>query len=107
MSSEQADDLNLKVIPEEGPKRQFALANGTVMEAIGHVTTSCAFASGTASGNRLLCIFYVFKKLAVSVIMGLLFLRKTETLSRHRNRLVELEIPLQQSLRINLIGCPK
>lgn len=39
--------------------------------------------------------------------MGLEFLHATETLTKHRNRLVEQLIPSMQALRVNSIGAPK
>jgi hypothetical protein len=53
------------------------------------------------------CIFFVFQKLAVLIIMGMEFLEKTETLSKHRDCLVEEIVPILQDFRVQAVGQPK
>ncbi|KAM0512462.1 hypothetical protein ACHAPE_008785 [Trichoderma viride] len=44
---------------------------------------------------------------ALLLIMGVDFLQETETLSKHKDRLIEQFIPAMQSLRVNSVGKPK
>ncbi|KAJ4160271.1 hypothetical protein NW754_003397 [Fusarium falciforme] len=88
--------------------RQFTVANGKMVKAVGQVSTRCRFVAGTPSGiTSFECVFHVFNTLAVPLIMGADFLQQTETLNKHRDRLVEQPIPAMQALRVNSIGRPK
>jgi hypothetical protein len=51
--------------------------------------------------------FFIFQKLAVPIIMGMEFLEKTETLGKHRDRLVEESVPILQNFRVQAVGQPK
>lgn len=109
ISLELVDKLGLEIeqVGSDQP-RQFSIANGKIVTALGQVSTSCSFASGSLSEpSKLECTFYVFQTLAVQLIMGLEFLQETETLSKHKDRLVEQFIPAMQSLRVNSVGKSK
>ncbi|KAI0439364.1 hypothetical protein F4803DRAFT_554140 [Xylaria telfairii] len=108
MSLEFVNRLGLKTRGSGNEPRRFSLANGKVTEAIGQVTSQCSFGAGSPSDISILdCIFHVFKSLAVPVIIGMEFLEQTETLSKHRDRLVEQLVPSMQALRVNSIGRPR
>ncbi|KAM6532833.1 hypothetical protein FALCPG4_005882 [Fusarium falciforme] len=109
ISLELATSLGLKTQQNSSDEpRQFTVANGKTVTAVGQVSTSCRFAAGTPSDiTKLECIFHVFNTLAVPLIMGVDFLQRTETLSKHRDRLVEQVVPAMQSLRVNSVGRPK
>lgn len=109
ISLELVTSLGLKTEQNSSDEpRQFAVANGKIVTAVGQVSTSCRFAAGAPSDiTDLECIFHVFSTLAVPLIMGVDFLQQTETLSKHRDRLVEQVVPAMQSLRVNSVGRPK
>ncbi|KAJ8129411.1 hypothetical protein O1611_g4221 [Lasiodiplodia mahajangana] len=108
MSLEFVNRLGLKVHGSGHEPRRFSLANGKITEAMGQVTAQCSFGAGSPSDISMLgCIFHVFKSLAVPVIIGMEFLEQTETLSKHRDRLVEQLVPSMQALRVNSVGRPR
>ncbi|RSL98897.1 hypothetical protein CDV31_012418 [Fusarium ambrosium] len=109
ISLELVTSLGLKTEQtSSGEPRQFTVANGNIVTAVGQVSTKCRFAVGTPSSiTSLECVFHVFNTLAVPLIMGVNFLQQTETLSKHRDRLVEHSFPVMQALRVNSVGRPK
>ncbi|OIW31970.1 hypothetical protein CONLIGDRAFT_629660 [Coniochaeta ligniaria NRRL 30616] len=93
--------------PKNEPKR-FSIANGRIVEAIGEVHAKCSFAAGSSARASIFdCVFHVFSSLAVPVIVGMDFLQQTETLSKHRDRLVEELVPATRALRVNSVGRPR
>ena len=81
-------------------QQKFRLGNGRIIHAIGQVTLDCAFFMNP--DVQLSCSFYVFWSLITPLIMGMSFLDETETLSKHKNRLVdESWIPCPQICSIN------
>jgi hypothetical protein len=108
ISMELVRRLNLMLDTPDSQATSFSLANGKIVQAVGQVSTSCCFTSPSEQGSSVIdCVFHVFRSLAVPVIMGLEFLHATETLTKHRSRLVEQLIPSMQALRVNSIGAPK
>ncbi|KAI1170120.1 hypothetical protein F4777DRAFT_595490 [Nemania sp. FL0916] len=108
ISLELVNRLGLKIHDSGREIREFSLANGKIIEAVGQVTAQCSFGAGPPSDVSILdCIFHVFQSLAVPVIIGMQFLEQTETLSKHRDRLVEQIIPSMQALRVNSVGKPR
>lgn len=106
MSLELVNKLGLEIeqIGSDEP-RQFSVANGKIVTALGKVSTNCSFATGSLSEpSKLQCTFFVFRTLVVQLIMGVDFLQETKTLSKHKDRLVEQFLPAMQSLRVNSIG---
>lgn len=103
MTLEEADRIGLKVTSEADDLKEFCLANGKTISCVGKAISACNFSQGSASPNSLVAVFYVFQTLVEPIIMGLEFLELTETLSKHRDRLVELEVPPSQPLRVLLI----
>ncbi|KAM0266698.1 hypothetical protein ACHAPA_006620 [Fusarium lateritium] len=88
--------------------KEFSLANGKFVQSLGCVHIACGFALGTPLPTPSLeCVFYVFKTLAVPMIMGMGFLVATETLSKHTDRLLEQTIFGTQALRVNSVGKSK
>ena len=107
ISSELANRLGLLVTDtEQEIWPSFSLANGTRVSAIGRVTVTCGF---ERDPNYAVfdCVFYVFQKLAVPMIIGMEFLDSTETMTRNRNRLIEQIVPSMQALRVSSIGRPE
>lgn len=108
MSLEFANSVGLEVQKPDHEPRRFSIASGKIVEAVGRVDAQCSFAVGSSVHDSLLdCVFHVFNSLAVPVIMGLDFLQRTETLTRHRDRLIEEPVPVVQTLRVNSVGKPK
>jgi hypothetical protein len=69
---------------------RMMMATRSSMTSMGTVTAPVSFASGCDNGQMIMCHFNVLKKLAVPILMGEPFLRATETLSKYRDRLVQL-----------------
>ncbi|KAF2269357.1 hypothetical protein CC78DRAFT_453198 [Lojkania enalia] len=89
-------------------KQQFVLASGKVVQAIGQVTAPCGFGVDTSPLPTLLrCVFHVFVKLATPIIMGMAFLEETETMTKHRHRLVRVPRPAIQALQVYSLGRPR
>ncbi|KAM5344700.1 hypothetical protein ACJ41O_010562 [Fusarium nematophilum] len=99
--------LQVQETSDDEPRR-FSLANGKIVSAVGQVTTRCSFAAGFSTADQNIeCTFHVFSVLAVPAIMGVEFLRRTETLTKHTDRLVEELVPSMQALRVNSVDRPK
>lgn len=108
MSREIADQLGLPIMEVQDPAPStFVLANGRTVSSIGQVHLRCAFKQGSPASSILDCVFYVFQTLAVPMIMGFEFLYATETLTKHRDRLIEELVPSSRSLRVCTVGRPK
>ncbi len=99
-------------------ERAFALANGKVVKSLGVASILCSFgasdgvnksdpAAAAAAATNLSLMVHVFESLAVPAILGAAFLEKTETFTKHRDRLVEELVPAFQSLRVCSVGKPK
>jgi aspartyl protease len=107
MSEDLVKALGLRIQRAAEDKKQFSLANGKTVGAVGRVTTRFSFASGSSRASPPECIFYVFSSLAVPVIMGMEFLKQTETLTKHTDRMTEQTMPTMQALRVNSLGKAK
>lgn len=108
MSREIAEKLNLQIkkVQDSSPST-FVLANGRTISAVGEVSLKCAFKQGSPATALIECVFYVFQTLAVPMIMGIQFLYSTETLTKHRDRLVEELVPSTRPLRVCSVGRSK
>jgi hypothetical protein len=111
ISLETVRKLEMKMEEPKDEPRKFSLANGKVVKAIGQVPMRFSFVAksshSSVESSFFDCIFQVFASLAVPAIIGMEFLNRTETLSKHTDRLVEQHIPGTQSLRVSSIGTPK
>jgi hypothetical protein len=84
---ETAIAIGLKDEIDDSNSELFTIANGKQIKSAGRVFVECAFARDP---NVIkICVFHVFTRLVVPLIMGAGFLRETETLSLYRNRLQE------------------
>lgn len=92
------------VLPE---RKQFALANGEIVEAIGQIESVCSFGIETEPSATMTCIFYILLKAAMPIIMCLDFLKQTKTMTEHRDRLVRVERPAYQALSVCSVGKPR
>ncbi|KAM0348432.1 hypothetical protein ACHAP4_010947 [Fusarium culmorum] len=102
------NQLKVEMQAIQAEPKEFSLANGKVVQALGCVHIACGFAVGTPLPTPSIeCVFYVFNTLAVPMIMGMGFLVATETLSKHTDRLLEQTISGMQALRVNSVGKSK
>lgn len=108
ISAELTQALGLTIVEAADEKRQFMLANGKIVEAVGQVATHCSFGIESSQiSASMSCIFHVFLRLASPIIMGMAFLEQTETLTKHRDRLVRIPRPSLQALQVYSVGRPK
>lgn len=108
ISQKLADQLGLQVRGIEDPAPPtFVLANGRTVSAVGQAHLKCTFMKAFPDMDLIDCVFYVFQTLAVPMIMGIEFLHATETLTKHRDRLVEELVPSTQALRVCSVGRSK
>jgi hypothetical protein len=70
----------------------FRLPNRKIIKAVGRITANLRFARSDLSNEMgsMTCHFNVFRNLAISTLIGMVFLDTTQTLSKHTSRLVEL-----------------
>lgn len=83
----------------------FTLGNGKLVESIGRVSVECRFARDPSM--VMTCVFHVFSKLIVPLIMGAGFLRETATLTNHRDRLRERSLDAGLPLKVMHINGTK
>lgn len=93
-----------EVLPE---KKEFALANGKLIEAIGRIESPCSFGVETNSLVTMTCAFYVLLKTVTPIIMGQSFLEQTKTMTEHRDRLVRVPTPAFQALSVCSVDNPR
>ena len=85
MSRDLISHLNLRIDNSPEHHKQFRLANGNFVSALGRISVKCAFAKDPSIELR--CTFYIFSQLISPIIMGMAFLDETETLVKYRHRL--------------------
>ncbi|KAI0177122.1 hypothetical protein BJ166DRAFT_506181 [Pestalotiopsis sp. NC0098] len=107
MTLEEAQRLGLPMTSKEEDVKEFCLADGKIIRSLGKVISSINFSQGSASADALTTFFYVFQTLVEPIIIGLKFLELSETFSKHRDRLVELDVPQSLPLRVLSIGGPR
>ena len=76
-------DLKMDNAPEY--RKEFRVANGKSVWALGRIMVKCFFAKDRTL--ELHCTFYVFKHLTSALIMGMPFLEETQTLVKYQYRL--------------------
>lgn len=89
--SRLVSELKIPIRKEKSGCKSFQLGNEKFMKALGRIRASCAFAKDSIAGQTK-CWFYVLSDLAVPMIMGSSFLKRTETLSAFTQWLEE-QIP--------------
>ncbi|KAF1842060.1 uncharacterized protein K460DRAFT_178202 [Cucurbitaria berberidis CBS 394.84] len=87
--------------------KEFELANGKIVEAIGQIESSCSFGVESELSVSMTCIFYVLLRVATPIIMGMGFLEETKTMTEHRERLVRVPRPAFQALSVCSVGRPR
>lgn len=107
MSDDVAKTLGYSEYDVLSERKQFALANGKIVEAIGQIESVCSFGIETEPSATMTCIFYILLKAAMPIIMGLDFLEQTKTMTEHRDRLVRVKRPAYQALSVCSVGTPR
>jgi hypothetical protein len=87
--------------------KQFKLANGKIVEAVGKITSRCAFGVEADSEMSMSCLFYILARVVAPIIMGIHFLEETNTMTEHRERLVRVPRPALQALSVCSIDRPR
>ena len=96
-------DVKMDFAPEHC--KEFRIANGRSVWALGRITVNCAFAKDRTVELR--CIFYVFQTLTSALIMGMPFLDETETLVKHQHRLQPRTIPSFRPIQMSSLNSPR
>lgn len=100
-----AQALGYNILTSPSQNRTFALANGSIVEAVGEIIAECSFGlETTPAAVPMTLVFYVFMKLASPIIMGLAFLEQTRTLSDHRYRLLRVPRLAHQPIQVYSVG---
>jgi len=108
ISLDLAQALGYNILNSHCQNRTFALANGSIVEAVGEIIAECSFGMETTPTTVPMTLaFYVFMKLASPIIMGLAFLEQTETMSKHRDRLLRVPRPAYQPIQVYSVGRPR
>lgn len=99
----QSLHLQLDSTPER--QREFRMANGNLIKAIGRTMADCYFAKDPLVGLR--CCFYVFEQLISPLIMGMAFLEGTQTLASNRHRLEPHMVPRALPFQLYSLDYPR
>ena len=96
-------NLNMDTAPEH--RKEFRVANGRSVWALGRIMVTCAFAKDRTL--ELHCTFYVFANLTSSLIMGMPFLDETQTLVKYQYRFQPRTIPSFGPLQLSSLNNPR
>lgn len=97
----------LRVDIDSSPESQkeFRVANGKFVRALGRVVLEVAFAKEPST--QLFCTFYIFTHLIIPMIMGMSFLDSTETLVKYKHRLQAYTPPTAGPLQLCSLNSPR
>jgi len=106
ISRDVAELLGLRIDCDQRWTREFMIGNGAIIESIGRAVANCSFGreSHLHYSASIECIFYVFRKLASPMLMGIDFLNSTKTMTEGRARLVTRPVRRLGPLRLRNIG---
>ncbi|KAI8937237.1 hypothetical protein NX059_006446 [Plenodomus lindquistii] len=107
ISNDLARTLGLQAYNVTPHTRQFTLANGKVVEALGLVKSICTFGADVATAVSMSCIFHVLLHVTSPIIMGMEFLNETKTMTEHRDRLVRVPRSGFQALSVCSLERPR
>lgn len=96
-------DLKMDTAPEH--RKEFRVANGKSVWALGRIMVKCSFAKDRTLEFH--CAFYVFKTLTSALIMGMAFLDETQTLAKYQYRLQPRTIRLLGPVRLDSLNNPR
>ncbi|KAL9025515.1 MAG: hypothetical protein Q9196_005673, partial [Gyalolechia fulgens] len=105
MMLDLAQSLHLQLDSTPEHQREFRMANGKLVKAVGRTMADCCFAKDPTVELR--CLFYVFQQLISPLIMGMAFLEETQTLARNRHRLESRMIPRALPLQLCSLDYPR
>ncbi|KAL9002109.1 MAG: hypothetical protein Q9188_004949 [Gyalolechia gomerana] len=100
-----AQSLHLQLDSTPERQREFRMANGNLIKAIGRTMADCYFAKDPLVGLR--CCFYVFEQLISPLIMGMPFLEETQTLASNRHRLEPRMVPGALPFQLHSLDYPR
>lgn len=101
ISEEVTRKLGLSRADEVSDRKEFALADGTTVNALGRVELACSFGTEAESFKTMTCMFYVVRKNLTPIMMGLSFLEEMGTMSGHREALVHVPTSVLQALSVH------
>ena len=105
IAADVVSSLHLKMDSEPEHQRDFRLANGALVKALGRILILCSFARDRTV--ELYSAFYVFKQLICPILMGMPFLDQTETLVKYRHRLQARTAPSYGPLQLSSLNSPR
>ena len=105
MLEDLAVSLGLQIDSAPEVQKEFRIANGKIVKALGRTTANCCFAKDRTVELR--CFFYVFQHLISPLIMGMAFLDETETLAKYRHRLELRNISPTHPFQLCSLGYPR
>ena len=97
--------LGLKMDTAPEHHKEFRVANGRSVWALGRITIKCTFAKDYTLD--LQCTFYVFKTLTSALIMGMPFLDETQTLVKYQYRFQPRSIPSFRPIQLSSLNNPR
>jgi hypothetical protein len=105
ISYAQAVAMGYTIKPNTNSRVRFQLPNGRTIRPLGYVDVPVQFAKHVGpEAASMVCRFNVFEKLALPVLIGMAFLRATETITKYTSRMVYLPSTWKRSLRLCAIG---
>lgn len=96
-------DLKMDTAPEH--RKEFRVANGKSVWALGRIMLKCSFANDRTLDFH--CTFYVFKTLTSALIMGMAFLDETQTLTKYQYRLQPRTIRSFKPVQLSSLNNPR
>ncbi|KAI4951223.1 hypothetical protein J4E91_003930 [Alternaria rosae] len=83
----------------------FQLPNGKIIKSLGYVDIMVQFVRDVGPEmSPMICRFNVFERLALPVLIGMAFLRATETITKYTSRMVDIPGTRKRSLRLCSMG---
>ncbi|KAI4691072.1 uncharacterized protein J4E84_003362 [Alternaria hordeiaustralica] len=105
ISRAKAIELGYNIEPIPDTEAGFQLPNGKNIKAMGQIVVAVQFAKRVESeASYIPCRFNVFERLALPVLIGMAFLRATETITKYTSRMVDLPGTWKRSLRLYSLG---
>ncbi|KAI4928751.1 hypothetical protein J4E85_005371 [Alternaria conjuncta] len=105
ISRAKAIELGYTIEPSPDTKAGFQLPNGKVIKAVGQIFVAVQFAKRVGpEAASMVCRFNVFEKLASPILIGMTFLKATQTITKYTSRMVNLPPTWKRSLRLCAVG---